>query len=381
MTEEENSFHSHFNHCISDQIDETLSWLNLFQPGGSAITPDVLKYLLEALRTDISLKEVIGNVKKAIAESQKMEDSLETPEIWVRGAVLFYKRGLVDDAIKLMHQALPLYVRSGERVYPATGQKVGPHRAAIVRWLLLLMALAKNDRTQALTYCAATRADLRICRAATLEEKNRELYDPANRKMIWYDQRLEDLDVEEALIPEHVIGWLRMYSTLDAARAALMSQGLVMEPSPGALSLVNKIYQEIQTNQPKDAIIAEIERLISLSERENYSESRAYLLAHAGMAYFKLGDSSSGLACIRKAKVFCNRAGVSEAVLTWLIGLFEWYDPTLRVNAETDCQRAVDLMAELSVKADRQDRREAHLWFAARRVAMMKALARLIRCA
>lgn len=381
MTNQEDSFQSHFIRCISDQIDEVLGWLNLFQPGGSALTPEALKYLLEAQRGDIPIKDVIANVKKAITESQKMENSLETPEIWVRGAVIFYKRGLVEDAIKLLHQALPLYAAAGERIHPAAKQKPGPHRAGIVRWLLMLMYLAKNERSKALVYSTATRIDLVTCRKTTLQDKKSEVYDPANRKFQWYDQRLEELDIEEALIPEHVIGWIALYAVTDPARATLLSQGFVMDPSPGAMTLLTTIFEDISTGKPRKKIITEIDLLIQLSRSEPYSSAQSYLLSHAGMAHFLLKDIVKGLECLRSARVLSVRGSSAEAVLTWLIGLFEWQLPQLRVNAETDCERAIHLMGELAVKADQHDRQEAHLWFAARRVAMRKALARLIKCA
>lgn len=381
MTNPEDSFQSRVARCISDQVDEVLSWLNLFQPGGSALTPEALKYLLEAQQAEISIKEVIANIKKAIAESQKLEGSLETPEIWVRGAVLFFKRGLVDDAISLLHQALPLYARAGERVHPATRQKVGPHRAGIVRWLLLLMYLAKNNRAQALTFCAAARNDLVICRNATLQDKKSEVYDPANRRFQWYDQRLQDLDIEEALIPEHVIGWISMYAVIDPARATLLSQGFVMDPSPGTVTLLNNILEHIRTGKPKDAVMAEIELLVQLARGEAYSVAQTYLLAHAGMAYFLSDEIHKGLECLRNARTLSLRGSTAEAVLTWLIGLFEWQVPELRVSAQIDGEKAILLMNDLSIKADRQDRQDAQLWFAARRVAMREGLKRLSKCA
>lgn len=381
MTSSEDSFQNHYIRCLSEQIEKTLSWLNLFQPGGSALTPEALKYLLEAQRADISIKDVIANVKKAITESRKMENSLETPEIWVRGAVIFYNRGLVDDAIKLLHQALPLYAVVGERIHPATNQKPGPHRASIVRWLLMLMYLAKNERAQALTFSTATRIDLNTCRITTLQDRKSEVYDPANRKFQWYDQRLEELDIEEALIPEHVISWINLYSVIDPARATLLSQGFVMDPSPGAMTLLNTIFEDIRTGKPHKKTVAKIDLLNQLSRSESYSSAQSYLLSHAGMAYFLLKDIAKGLECLRSARVLSVRGSSAEAALTWLIGLFEWQVPDLRVNAETDCERAIHLMGDLAVKADKQDRQDAHLWFAARRVAMREALVRLIRCA
>src|SRR5512136_2711485 len=98
---------------IDYQIRQDLTWLNKFDR--EAVTPVTEPYLENASQPDLPLSEVKQLLERAVVMSQRYENSLETPEIWVRGAVILYFRGDFETAETYLDQAITYYQ---ERKYP-----------------------------------------------------------------------------------------------------------------------------------------------------------------------------------------------------------------------------------------------------------------------
>lgn len=331
------------------RLNQAAAWLNRQEK--QAVTP-INKSLLDRAALPTTLPgEVRELLNKALALSRRYENSLETPEILVRAALILHAQADLPGAQAALKSAADFYFIHGS-----------PHRHAVTSLMLGYVDWLLNQTGSALAHWREARASLQRCRARAVREPSRSDHALQSDDLSWYEDRLRELDGEEALIPQHVTAWLNLYDPVSL--------------SLGMGSLVDKLYDAVRSaDLPALTAVAETARRDAARELD--PRAAAYLLAQAGAALLITWQAQSALSYLRQSAGLCPPLSHQSAVITWLKALAEWQIPEHRRDALVSSRRAMDALAEQALSADRKDLQARKAWAAAARPALLTACERL----
>lgn len=345
------SFQEIFQTQIDFQIHQAELWLNKFDR--EALTPITIPYLEKASQSDQTLSEIKELLDRAVVLSQRYENSLETPEVLVRGGViLFYKKD-IDNAYSYLDAAIALYEQRGYR-----------HRQAVAALIKGLLELAVSNRNAALSLWEDATRNLELCREQAARDPMRTYRDPFDEKVKWYTERLFELNINQVLLPEYVISWMNRY-----------------EPIPMDLEvkiLQDKLF-EVAANQDTESTRRLAEKLGDLAWRAEDPRVTSLIFANIGIALVVVKSYVQGLDFLRRAVVLSNRLSHQRAVMSWLKALIEWHLPDQRKEAVISSGQAVAEFGICAQRADHKDRQNRKDWYLSIQKVLLEASERLFK--
>lgn len=345
------SFRETYQPQITFQINQTAAWLNKFDR--EAISPITEPYLEKAGNANIPLVEVKEVLNRAVVLSRRFESSLETPEVQVRGALILFSRGDLAGAMLYLEDAITFYQEYGH-----------DHRHAVGCLMMGFFELSAGNRSSTLFHWGAARKSFETCLRKAERDPMRSYRDPFDEKVKWYAERLGELNVDEVLIPEQVVGWLNRYDPVS------------LNMSMGALR--DKLYEEAAEGNVES--VKKAAELVSvLAPREDQPHTTALMFTHAGAALLLVGETPDAVNYLKHGLALSNRRSHQGAMTAWLKALAEWQIPEKRKEAVISSRRTSDIFQELALISDHQDRQGHKTWYLSTRVALMEAAERLFK--
>lgn len=334
---------------INFHINQSAGWLNKFDR--PAITPITEPYLEKASDPNLPLDEVKALIARAVALSRRFEGSLETPEVQVRGGVILFMRGDTDGSRDLLGEAASFYEAHAQF-----------HRHAVVCLILGYLDMSVENRAIVLQRWDSARIGFEVCRRKAERDPMRAYNDPLDERPRWYADRLHELTVEEALLPEKVVGWLNRYEPISL--------------SDSMSALRNQLYDAVAQGDAK-SVRRTADLVAVLSAREDHPHTTALMLSHAGAALLMAGIPEEAARFLKDGLVLSNRRSHQGAVICWLKALAEWQLPDKRKEAVISSRRASEALMEMAAIADRRNEHERREWILSAQAALREVADRL----
>lgn len=314
------------------------NWINqsgpwLYQFYDASLTHPVSKLLMEAAKPETPPNKVLDLVEMAISLAQKaLENSIEIPEVMVRGAILCYNLGLFDKARSLLDQAVPLY---------ALEKPLKIHRHAVTSWLLGLADYSMGNRLHAYSEWKSARSlftDL-MTQALLLKKTN---------MAGWYQARLHDIDLLSMQTFEVVYNqWLPVFEPL------AMSEGL---------REIRRIMDGQFSRQQYPELRKSIERMLKDSQQELTADMHRVALVEAAFFEYELNDFEAAADHLSDAWIRFQHNHYG-AVILWLLGLVRWWIPSQRTQALLNWEESIRLFQDLARQADKENEQSRRVWY------------------
>ncbi len=296
----------------------------------SHLTRPVADLLVSAWRKRSDPAEAEKLVGMAVHLSQSMlENSIETPEVMVKGAILLFQAGRVEAAVDYLYQARDIYEKSRE-----------PHRHALTLWLLGMLEYFRGSGQDGyLAWKTGQKAMDDLLKKATVE-------DDAER-MDWYKQKGQEIDQAiQTTFEAAYYDWLRVEQASLGEALQAMKKGFL-----------NLLYQ-----QKAEELRAGLQVYLRTAGGLANPDALRAALVDAAFYRHQLGDDLESLELLEKARVSFQH-GHNGAVVQWLQGWIEKSIPSRRSEALLHWTESIRQFEELAAQADREDRQADRTWY------------------
>lgn len=321
------------------EIFRALDWLNEFDVSNLAPA----SRSLISLGRDVGLpdSERAAMIRNLQALARVSRNTFEVAEIFLHCAVLEYWRDNFSKARNFARRAIKGYQNDN-------------HREAVARWIggMSRWKIGENDRAY------ADWDGARVC--------FRDCYDSFRNlspRRIWYEERIQEMNIDLATKPEEIYGWLNRYDGSNL--------------SEQSWDILNRVQKKIRQRD-----YSEIYELFQMLQdmnrwsRDLYERAEAYW--ECGFDSYRSGNLPLAIEFLRKAvPEFAPGMGNNhkQVMARWMLGCLEWMgnDAQNRL-ARNDWMRCIFELDQLRLEADRNNDQNRKKWYADRRAILQDAL-------
>ncbi len=259
------------------------------------------------------------------------DDVLEKAETLVCLAYFWMGQNLPERAQACLTDALEIYQKD-------LGQY---RRQAVVFWLLGYTEWRLRLNSKA---CGDWRT------ACLIFTKLAEDCDDARQpeQAAWYREKLDEFQRDLAMTPEEALTWLNLFEP------GFLGEDLV-ELRNQMLEAVNRNDQSLASRLARS--------LAALASSRPDLDERAEAYLECGLAYYQMQDMRAAVHCIQEAVSLYRPFSHQQAVARWMLGLAEWQNVDLQLDAMTQWALSLNIFRQLEEEANLSGQRERAAWY------------------
>jgi tetratricopeptide (TPR) repeat protein len=275
---------------------------------------------------------------------------MEQAEILMYLGAFYYEQGLHEKAKSLLLSAQKIYEYQNDL-----------HRKGIAEWILHVANHHQGAYNQSYKWANQTRKGFHYLEQFSARNK-------LTNHEHWYRDRVQELTMELAAIPNYVYEWMFEFSGSCLKPAALQVRDRIRQ----LLNLRHSASGAVDAEE----VIGLVKLLLSLTKTSLDTAETAEALVISGLAAYDLGDQKEAVWYFRSALTKFVPGSHQHTLARWMLSLTLFTMPEELHRAVQNMEMCLVSMAELRQKADQQQKPAACQWYEIHGEAMKRYLKR-----